>query len=366
MTSKRYKVNDVDYIYVEAEATGTSFIPARTLFVSQAWSTGSDPLVFFTKISDALTQAATLTPRAFNPVTIIVYPGTYSDPLTLVSNVHFFGNSYRDVLIDAPVTWTPGAGVNAAQASIREEIDFAFIHFNAPTASISVDSTAKLDDSNSVLDMRDCDVRNGATIVSRPGQIDYFQVWSSICTGNFSFTNTNTNMSSISAQSGNWTWSGNCAIDWTGGEILANSSLNGTSTGRFSGLEVAGTVYVGPGCHLNLPGSYLDVGSVLTVDVGGTADIRAGEYNVQANLVGPGTIDRNIWRTNIIGEGSTLIGANAITIDPPLPNNDYVVAVTLTSAAGGVMPSVTAKTGSGFTLNDTVGTRTFDLMVLRG
>jgi len=174
-----------------AGAPGPGFEPARTLFVAQSWPAGVNPAVFFTSIPPALTAAAALTPTISDPVLVVVFPGTYADPLTLVSNVHIASFSRRDVLISGATTWAPGAGVNAPQTAANEFIGVVHINFSAP---ISVDATAKAADL-STLELRDCGV-SGLTHLARPALLaDRAQIFDSICFGGpISFDETNGNI----------------------------------------------------------------------------------------------------------------------------------------------------------------------------
>ena len=102
--------------------TGPTAVPARTLFVSTSWPAGSNPAIYFTSIAAAYAASIALNPSTGNPVEILVYPGVYADPISVVSNVHLVGaGQQRTVLVTGAVTWTPGAGVNASQAANSEE-----------------------------------------------------------------------------------------------------------------------------------------------------------------------------------------------------------------------------------------------------
>lgn len=347
------------FISAGGNGSGGGFAPARTLFVAQSWPAGVDPSVYFTKISDAEVFAATMVPfptRA-DPVTIIIYPGTYADDLTLVSNVHLNCHTRRDVVVTGNVVWTPGAGVNASLVGGEEQADIAAIRFEG---TISIDSTAKTGASNSAFDGRGIDVRNTVTMIGRGGgaRTDHFQLWLStlICTVNF--TNVIVNLSSGTYLDLNF--AGECDFDVNGDQVFGVVTLAGTSVGALQATQIFGNVNVGTGTSIDIVSSVLEQNAVLTVAAGGDADIRMSEFQVNAQLVGPGPIDRSIWTTTIAG---TAAGNNVIPISPPYPDGLYNVAIELTAA--GAYPPVSAKGGSSFTINDPVGGNTYNFTLMK-
>src|SRR5262245_18555528 len=83
----------------------------RTLCVAksphgQSWPPTS---VFFPTISDALAQAATMTPVEGNPVAVIIFPGTYPENIEIPSWVFLSSSSTElaAVTIEGDVRWTP-------------------------------------------------------------------------------------------------------------------------------------------------------------------------------------------------------------------------------------------------------------------
>lgn len=141
-------------------ATGIQLVPARTLFVSPSWPAGADPLVFFTTISAALTRAAALSPTEPSPVSIIVYNGTYTESLTLISNVKIGGLPFGAVNLVGSMTWTPGAGPNAGQAALPEIVSIENIQVDG---GLTVGATAKTG-SVSVLNFNFVDFTVGAAM----------------------------------------------------------------------------------------------------------------------------------------------------------------------------------------------------------
>ncbi len=332
--------------------------PARTLFVALSWPAGVDPTVYFTTIAAALVQAATLSPTAASPVSIIIYPGTYSDPLTLVSNVSLTSTGRRTCIITGPITWTAGAGVNAPQAADREEVDMVLIAVLAP---VSIDTTAKTGGSLSTLDARDSAFRDGVTFTGRDDTTDYFQVWNAVTLGAvMSFDSVNMNIFSSSTDA--LTCTGNCAVDVRATEVFGAVSISGTSIGAIEASQLNGPVAINAGVTIDFTGSRFQPGAVLTVAAGGSADIRMAEYDSNANLAGAGTINRSIWRTTF---GPTAVGPNTVPIAPPLSDGAYNACLTQTGGPIGFPPIVTAKTGSGFTLTDSVAGRTFDVSIVK-
>ena len=92
--------------------------PNRVLFVAQGWKGYVNRSTHFTSVSAALAQAARLFPTAASPVDIIVYNGTYPDPLTLVSFVDIIGDSI-DAIITGDITYAP-----TSAAPGQEEVTF--------------------------------------------------------------------------------------------------------------------------------------------------------------------------------------------------------------------------------------------------
>jgi hypothetical protein len=342
-------------------APGSSgVLPSRALFVAVAWSPGANPLVYFTSIAAALVRAATLAPTAASPITLVIYPGTYADPLVLVSNVHLSAvGGRRAVLVTGAVTWTAGAGINLAQAAAREEINTELISFMAPLA---IDATAKTGNLG-VFDGRDSQFRAGVTYLGRPalGPSDYFQVWDAILLDALaSFDNVNLNV--FSSSTGALALSGNTAIDIRACEIFGATVIGGTSAGTIEGTQINGTVAIGAGCAVGFTGSRFQPGSVLTVAAGGSADVRTAEYVTAANLAGLGTIDRSIWRTALL---AAALGPNVIPIAPPLPDGNYGVSVTQFAGAPQFPPLVIAKLGASFTLVAGAAGADFDLVITK-
>lgn len=329
-------------------------IPARTLFVSQSWPPSVDSAVYFSSISAALAQAVTMSPTRSDPVVIIVFPGTYADALALVSNVHIFGHTRRDVVVTGAVTWTPGAGVNAPQAAIGEEVDVAQLRFEG---SISIDSTVKPETGQGcAFDGRSVDMRGGVTVNSRANREDHFQIWGSTLICTMTFTNTIVNLGGA----GTYTvmnFNGACDVNSVGDQLYGTMTLVGSSVFAIQGSQIVGDFNVGAGCALEVAGSVLEAPSILTVASGGTADVRGSSYKSNTQLVGPGMVDRSIWRTAF---GPTVVGNNVVPLDPPYADANYGVVI----ENAGLATIVSKSTGS-FVLNDPTGGNSYAITILK-
>jgi hypothetical protein len=83
--------------------------PARTMFVSSAWINAADlNSNQFTTIQAAIDAASALLPTAANPAAVVIYAGTYADPVTLAPNVDLYG--LGGVVISGPVTYDSVSG----------------------------------------------------------------------------------------------------------------------------------------------------------------------------------------------------------------------------------------------------------------
>jgi hypothetical protein len=332
---------------------GSSFAPDRTLFVAQAWPVGADPLVYFTAIDAAITQAIALTPAAIDPITIVCYPGVYSEPLALASNVFLVGvGAPNAVTIDGNTSWAPvGAG--------DESMEFTNLRFSE-NASLNVDYTGK-GGGLSTFEMNDVNFDCGFVFLGRVGNVDRLRWWSGIqgAVGVVSFTDVNTQA---------WDYLFNGPVRFLGdtdGKLVGCDLFGGpnviddSANVQMRACRVANSTTVASGCTLDLRGSILD--ALLTVAAGGSADLRMCEYGQAANLAGAGEIDRSIWQTSIAG---TAAGANVIPIAPPLPSNNYRVVVTQVGGAAAAVV-VSAKAANQFTLTDAAGGHDFEFAILR-
>lgn len=348
-------------IKVIQQGRGTSFAPGRTLFVATSWSAGLDTSTCFTDIPSALAAAAALVPApdVSHPVVISVYPGLYPDPLTLISNVHFQGVEARGCSITGAVTYNMGTGANASQNGLFERVYFNKIGISG---AITIDVTGKTGSALSAVDFRDVDLSGNVTCSGRAlsGLADDFHIWNGIHGGSaWNFDGVKPLFyGGCELGAGTLTLT-NCTFGAVFSDArcfsalnLVHSSVEGQGS-KFNAVNIDGTSVFGP-----LPGSKV---GVVTVAAGGTADVRSAEYFTASNLVGPGAIDRSVWRTTI---GPTTAGANIVTLTPSYIDANYNVQVT---QADGTPTAITAsgKQAGQFTLNDAVGGNTFDVTIIK-
>lgn len=329
--------------------------PARTFFVASSWLVTSDPARQFTDPQAALTAAAALLPTQDAPVVIIIYPGVYTQNLTLVSNVHLFGFTTNGTRLTGTVTWTAGAGVNAPQAAIRERIYMRGLRFEG---AWSIDATAKTA-SFAELVQRAVNVLADFTYLGRAltGGQDFLVMSDGVNTGT--------------------TWLlkgivpnlyGGCSLgaaSITLQDCLFGSTLEGIAT--FNPLNLvnspgtSGNGNAFADINVDATSALITAGSnmgTLTVAAGGMADVRKSTYTALAGL---GSINRD---TILLSAGPTAIGANAIAIAPPLMDATYNAILTLVAGALALTGvTVTAKTAAGFTLTDPAGGHTFDVTI---
>jgi len=332
---------------------GPQFEPARTLFVAQVWPAGSDPAVFFTTITDALAQVATMSPEPGNPVAVIIYPGTYTEDNTIPSWVFLSSGSTHQnaVTIDGTVTWTPTGD------------DFEVIQFYWITVDngVVITTTGKsAGQTTAVFEgcFLDALVVNGR---SATGPTRDF-VFCAVCVPSATPPMADSCLFEwVGGRVAGMTFTGACVFRIVGSTTIPGGasipwSVNGTSQGICSGsnfsdwaLNDTADVTFG-GCTL----------TSLAVAAGATADVRSSECP-DAGLSGPGTINRRSLTTSF---GPTLAGANAVTFAVPFPDASYNVALQLTAGPGNAAATVTAKTGAGFTINDVAG-NTYDITVVQ-
>lgn len=336
----------------------TMLAPARTLFVAKSWPVGFDASICFTDPQSAMNAAAALSPPpdVNNPAVIIFYPGTYSTPVVLVSNVHLFGHNTRGCALTGAITWTPGAGVNASQAGLFERVYCARMGLSG---AINIDCTGKASMGvGTTFDTRDVDITGSVTALGRAlsGGADDFQTWDCINSsgawlfdGMVPLFNAGTQIGgSLAIHNGAFGAAFNAAVVFAPVSLVNTPGTSGQGN-KFNVVNVDATSVFGP--H---PGSKV---GLVTVASGGSADLRGVEYFANSNLAGAGAIDRSVWRTTF---GATAAGNNTVPIAPPYIDANYNVSLTLTAGPGGVI-KVTSKAADHFVLNDAAGGNTFDV-----
>lgn len=231
------------------------------LFVAKNWPDGIDTSTHFTSISSAMTQAATMSPSQAAPVLIIVYPGTYSEAIVLVSNVHIFGYTKDSVTIAGPVTWTPGVGINAGQIANPELVDIVLLNFS-PAASISYDGTTKKGMGVSSFDFRNVSIKCNLTFNGWPSATQHLQAWNTIITGTLSVTSGNTNFYAGSFQ-GVSSFLESTFLDILACDIENAVTLGGVTAASISGCDLQANINVGSGTMLTVTGGRVDAAAVL-------------------------------------------------------------------------------------------------------
>lgn len=358
MTDTYEAAPDADLIWrMKVDPEMSSFSPARTLFVAQSWPLDADAARYFTDPSLALAAAAALTPQATNPVVILFYPGFYPQPLTLVSNVHLFGYSLRGTELSGALTWAAGVGVNVPQIGASERIYSSRIRFTGP---LTINTTAKTA-STATFDARDCDIRGNVAWTGRGASNDFFQTWDGVHGGT------------------TWTFDGVvCSFD-AGCTLAATINVTNSPSGaNFKSLfafgpvnfiDTQGSTMLGAlmlaAVNVDADSSLQAYGSaiqgVLTVQLGGSADIRNSEYMSAANLAGAGAIDRTLWRTSI---DPTVAGVNVITLSPPYLDSNYQVCVTQKNGTPAPV-LVQNRQANQFELVDAAGGNAFELCIVK-
>lgn len=335
-------------------------IPANTLFVAKSWSGNPNPNVYFTTISGALTQAATMSPSTSSIINIIIYSGTYTENLTLVSNANLSSPNHG-VVVSGNVTWTPGIGVNAPQSATAETLTVSDVII---TGTLLVDSTSKPSGHSATLTTYKSEVRGTTTInwraISASVDDTLFTYDGTIFDGLITISQgtalmystimnnglTVDNVASVSTQS--------CDINTANVNIITGSTLTAVGTDISTNVIVAtGSQYTGDNSIIR---------SGLLVSTGASANARNATFS---NLGTPGdglsggTVDRSIWT---FGTATTSTGTNTVNIYPPFTNTAYNVGLTQTSGTA-VIPIVTSKGVGSFDFTDSHGGNTFDVTI---
>jgi hypothetical protein len=338
------------------------FAPGRTLFVAKSWPTGVDASLCFTDVPAALTAAAALTPPpdVSNPALIVLYPGLYSQPVTLMSNVHLLGCSPKGCSITGAVSYSPGVGVNASQSSLVERV---YMSRFGISGAFTIDASGKPLGQGVTVDCRDVDISANLTFHGRAttGGQDFFQTWDGVHGGTaWLFDGAIPSFNNGSQLGASTVTLTNCAFGATFSGCQCFSTLNLVNTpgasgqgNKFANVNVDGTSVFGP-----IPGSKT---GIVTVAAGGSADLRGGEYLAASNLAGSGVIDRNLWRTTV---GPTSSGANVVALEPAYLNANYNAHVTQTAGTPTAV-TVTNKAAVQLILNDAVGGNTFDITIVK-
>ncbi len=233
-------------------ALPVKFAPGRTLFVALSWPTGHDPAIYFTTISAALVQAAALVPTAASPIGIMIFAGTYTENLTLVSNVSLCSAAGTSgVFLVGNITWTPGAGVNAPQTNATEVAALFGIDQQIGGGVWTFDSTAKAAGSAQLFISES--VVQGLIATGRNNLNDNIFIYDSImftigANNNNLFTNVTgaaapgTGVEIVSCRFRGLTFAGTTTARIQGGESISKAgdtyAVTGTARAFFQGLNI--------------------------------------------------------------------------------------------------------------------------------
>jgi hypothetical protein len=376
----------------DSELSASKFAPGRVLWVAPSWPVGADPSIYFTTITAAITQAATMSPAFDNPVSIVIFPATYNESLTLVSNVNYVGlpATFGTVFLNGNATWTPGFGVNQSQALVNGVATTEQINWNSISQSPSNMNTFTFDSTNKPVTIDPVTNKPVGSAqffsghstferISFTGRGPQYQLDNSIFYAGTIFLSNRGPVTFTDMQGGvtphagveiegvrfrglNLAGSTICRIQ--SGENVAppnnppSIALTDTAQCFAQGLNFENPITVASGCKFVASGCVLN--NTLTVAAGGKADIRASVSN--ANLLGAGTINRSVW----LGFAHTNPGTTNVPLIPPFPDNAYNVSLQLTAGPGNAGTTVTAKLGDSFTITDAVGLNTFDYTLIHG
>lgn len=355
--------------------------PGFVLWVAPFWPAGTDEPIYFKSITDAINQAATMNPTSTNQVSIVIFPGTYTENLTLLSNVNYVGlpSTLATVMLDGNVTWKPGFGVNQRQAADSEAINWNSIDQSLHNGNMfTFDSTGKTAGSAQFFSAHSAFEIVSFTGRGNPqtGDTDnsfFYAGTFFLGPGPVTFTNmqgavtpaAGVEIEGVRFRGLNLAGSTICRIQ-SGENVVPKQAisiaLTGTAQCFAQGVNFQNPITVASGCSFLADGCVLN--NTLTVAAGGTADIRATNFVSNANLLGAGTIDRSEW----LGvAGPTVAGVPLVVpLTPNFPDNVYNVSLQLTTGPGNAGTTVTAKLGDSFTITDAVGGNTFDYTLIHG
>lgn len=346
------------------------FSPAQTLYVAKSWPAGLTGSPFFTTIGSALTAAAALTPSPTNQIQIVVYPGQYTENLTLVSNVFLAGAFQQGAAVNGNITWTAGSGVNASQAGANETMELTYIN-NAVASgnTCTFDISAKTGGSGTVHCQR---VDWSAfSCTGRGTSNDTLFVYN--C--NFVFgasTVTFTNMTGPALPNNigveiqgtrfrGFTLAGSTAMRIYGSEqalrVGSTIALTGSTAVLFwEGAGVTNPVSAVSGASVTINGHINNA-----LSGAGTFDVRGSGLGGSADLTGiTGTCNRSQWTGST---GSTTAGANTISVAPAYPDGTYKVTFALTAGPGNAAMTYDTQAGGSFVVHDSVGGNTWDYVI---
>lgn len=370
------RLGHFDAEMIEALADQLAHPDGRALRVGKDWPDTAPEGAYFTSIQDALDAAVDLTPTVDNPVAIYIGPGTYTEDLTLVSDVHLIGVPGQFMTrISGNVAYTPGAGVNASKTDASNEgVNLAFLYLTNNAKTFTYDGTGK-NTGGSQMILTECTlthfVSTNAHITS--GSDNIFVYNGNWITGTYTFTNLATSppgLDIVGTRVRGLTAAGTTVARLQGcGQVsngAASLTVSDTAQMHCHAMNLLNAVNVTSSAAIGFTAHGCKLTGTLTVTgASAVADIRGSNYGSAALLVtaSGGTINRSVWNGTT---SATAVGANPITFSVAYPSGEtsYNVQLQLVSGAGNAAATVTAKTATGFTITDSVGTNVWDYTVM--
>lgn len=326
---------------------GGIFSPARTLFVAKGWQAGYVPPTHFTDVGSALTRASEMTPTSINPVQIIIYSGTYTEALNLVSNVHLTGTD-DDTFISGIVTWNAGSASSDTEYVFLEDLIMTTLFVNSTGKPLFGMHRAVFGlNGCTVIGTTEFHMRDFDDGIARDGKFSSTVLFDSgiytateqTFTGVVTVTNTaQLELFAVNLES----------------DITVATGSNGVLTTKQT--YISGEVFMGNTTILS--GSETDFRNTLTVDFSALGNILSSDYNT---LAGTGQIDRRLTKTRIVG---TLAGLNTVPVSPPYRTIPYKVFMTQISGNPSTTPVVLDIEKDFFTFNYTTAGINIDILIV--
>lgn len=335
----------------------TIFRANGTIFVSKVWPVtwaGHTVPNYFTTVKEALDEAFAMGVSNSNRVEIIVFPGTYTEDLTMLSYVSLRGSNDAAVIVGA-MKWTPGVGVNANFSAGIQTLSLSGLSLG----SFSMDMTGAAGSVHGQVTATDCTFSSnvGPLIMGNTGS--NFMIFRD-CTvegtvnasvSSLVYMYTSTMVGNVAASAG--------ALLAYGTTFEGNLNIALSDIVTLTGCLVAGTTSLTNGGLLSARGC--DFQGAVDTDGTSASDIRMCEWT---SITGAGTVDRSVTKLTATPSGN---GANTLTISPPLPDASYGAIFTQTApTTNRQIPVVTSQTGSSLVYNvaDITGGVTFHVILV--
>lgn len=317
--------------------------PENVRFVAESWSTPTiNPDFQFTTIDAAyasILAAEGGVPSSTEEYTIYIYPGNYTIPALLLSNIALVGVDREGVILTGATAWNAGAGANAPLAALAETITLRDVTLNG---SLVFDSTAKTAGTADLIIEQSSvtgalTFTGGAVITS----LDTVRIIDSIIDGSITQTEMFVQITSSQANLSDYSLAAvtvpppNLArLEVTGEVFTATTATFGSGLVRVTNSRIDGAWVASGGAQLQILNDSADSTWALNLITASTAHIFDTKY-VQANLTSTdstGTADREYVRLSAVLAADPTI----IPIVPPFITNNYFAAITPTSASGAV------------------------------